>query len=42
LIFYKNGFIVFFENEKCKCVDLESLEIDGISMRESPVDFCMM
>jgi len=40
-IFYKNRFLVFFENEECKCIDLESLEIDGISMRESPVDFCI-
>ena len=41
-IFYKNRFLVFFENEECKCVDLESLEIDVISMIESPVDFCLM
>ena len=41
-MFFKNGFLVFFENEECKCVDLESFEIDGISMGEAPVDFCMM
>jgi hypothetical protein len=41
-MFNKNGFLVFFENEECKCVDLESLEIDVISIGNIPVDFCMM
>ena len=41
-MFNKNGFLVFMENEECKYIDLESLEIDGISMRESPVDFCLI
>jgi len=33
--------LIFFENEECKCVDLESLEIDGFSIHELPVDFCV-
>jgi hypothetical protein len=41
-ICYKNGFIVFFENNECKCVDLDSHDIDGISIREAPVDFCVI
>ena len=41
-LFNKKNFIMFFENEECKYIDLESLEIDGISMGEAPVDFCMM
>jgi WD40 repeat protein len=41
-MFFKNGFLVFFENEECKCVDLESFEIDGFSIGESPVDFCVI
>ena len=42
MLFNKKNFIIFFENEECKYIDLESLEIDGISMGEAPVDFCMM
>jgi hypothetical protein len=41
-IFYKNGFLVFFENDECKCIDLESLEIDEISIGEALVDFCIV
>jgi len=41
-MFFKNRFLVFFENEECKYIDLESLEIDGISIGEAPVDFCVM
>ena len=41
-MFFKNRFLVFFENEECRCVDLDSLEIDGISIGESPVDFCVI
>ncbi len=37
----KNNLLIFFENEKCKCIDLESLEIDSISFEEEPVDFCI-
>jgi hypothetical protein len=41
-MFQKNRFIVFFENYECKCIDLESLEIDIISISELPVDFIVM
>ena len=41
-IFLKNRFLVFFENYECKCIDLESLEIDIISIGELPVDFIVM
>jgi hypothetical protein len=41
-MFLKNRFIVFFENYECKCIDLESLEIDIISISELPVDFIVM
>jgi hypothetical protein len=41
-MFFKNRFLLFFENEECKCIDLDSLEIDGISIGESPVDFCVI
>ena len=41
-IFYKNGFLVFLENEECKSIELESLEIDEISIGEAPVDFCIV
>lgn len=37
----KKNLLIFFENEECKCVDLESLEIDEFSMGEEPVDFCL-
>jgi len=33
---------MFFENEECKYIDLESFEIDGISIGEAPVDFCVI
>ena len=36
----KKNLLIFFENEECKCVDLESLEIDKFTICESPVDFC--
>ena len=41
-LFNKKNFLVFFENEEFKCVDLESFEVDKISIRETPVDFCVM
>jgi hypothetical protein len=41
-IFFKNRFLVFFENEECKSIELESLEINGISMKDTPVDFCIV
>jgi hypothetical protein len=41
-MYVKNKFIVFFENTECKCIDLESLEIDIISIGELPVDFIVM
>jgi hypothetical protein len=41
-LFNKKNFLVFFENEECKCVDLDSFEIDRISIGEIPVDFCVM
>jgi hypothetical protein len=41
-MFFKNGFLVFMENEECKHIDLESLEIDCISIGEAPVDFCVI
>ena len=41
-MFFKNRFLVFMENEECKCVDLVSFEIDGISMGDISVDFCLM
>jgi hypothetical protein len=41
-MFYKKGFIVFLENDECKYVDLESLEIYEFSMGEEPVDFCIV
>lgn len=41
-IFYKKNLLIFFENEECKCIDLESLEIDEISIGETPVDFCIV
>lgn len=40
-ILNKKNLLIFFENDECKCVDLESLEIDGISIGEEPVDFCI-
>jgi hypothetical protein len=40
-IMKKNNLLIFFENEQCKCIDLESLEIDIISFGEEPVDFCI-
>lgn len=40
-IFFKKGFLVFFENEEYNRIDLESLEIDRISIGEDPVDFCI-
>ena len=41
-LFNKKNFLLFFENEECKCVDLDSFEIDRISIGEIPVDFCVM
>ena len=41
-IFLKKRFLVFFENTECKCIDLESLEMDIISIGELPVDFIVM
>jgi len=41
-MFFKNRFLVFMENEECKYIDLESLEIDEFSIGDIPVDFCMM
>jgi hypothetical protein len=40
-ILNKKNLLIFFENEECKCVDLESLEIDEFTICESPVDFCI-
>ena len=37
----KKNLLIFFENEECKCIDLESLEINGFSIGEAPVDFCI-
>jgi len=31
-------FLFFFENEECKCIDLKSLEIDGSSIGETPIE----
>jgi hypothetical protein len=33
---------VFLENEECKSIELESLEIDEFSMGEETVDFCIV
>jgi len=41
-LFNKKNFLIFFENEECKCVDLDSFEIDRISIGETPVDFCVV
>jgi hypothetical protein len=41
-LFNKKNFLVFFENKECKCIDLQSFEIDRISIGETPVDFCVM
>ena len=38
----KKNLLIFFENEECKCIHLESIEIDNISIRETPDDFCLM
>ena len=40
-ILNKKNLLIFFENEECKCIDLESLEIDKFTICESPVDFCV-
>lgn len=40
-ILNKKNLLIFFENEECKCIDLESLEIDEFTICESPVDFCI-
>lgn len=40
-ILNKENLVIFFENEECKCIDLESLEINGFSIGEAPVDFCI-
>jgi hypothetical protein len=40
-ILNKKNLLIFFENDECKCVDLESFEIDGISIGEELVDFCI-
>jgi len=41
-ILNKKNLLIFFENEEYKCIDLESLEIDGFSMKETPVNFCII
>ena len=41
-IFNKKDLLIFFENNECKCIDLDSHDIDGISIREAPVDFCVI
>lgn len=40
-ILNKENLVIFFENEECKCIDLESLEIDEFSIGEALVDFCI-
>jgi hypothetical protein len=40
-LFCKNRFLVFFENEECKCIDFESFEISSFSIGGIPVDFCL-
>jgi hypothetical protein len=40
-ILNKKNLLIFFENEECKCIDLESLEVDKFTICESPVDFCV-
>ena len=37
-LFNKKNFLVFIEKDECKCIDLESLEIDKISMRGEEPD----
>jgi hypothetical protein len=41
-LFNKKNLLIFFENDEYICIDLESLEIDGISIGEEPVDFCIV
>jgi hypothetical protein len=41
-ILNKKNLLIFFENDECKSIELESFEIDGISIREEPVDFCIV
>ena len=41
-IFNKKDLLIFFENNECKCIDLDSHDIDGISIKEAPVDFCVI
>ena len=38
----KKNLLIFFENEECKYINLDNLEIDGISIGETPVNFCLM
>jgi len=35
----KNNFLVFIEKDECKYIDLESHEINSISIGDLPVDF---
>ena len=41
-IFNKKNLLIFFENEECKSIELESLEIDEFSIKEEPVNFCII
>ena len=41
-MFHKNGVLVFVEKDELKFVDLETLSVDGISLGEAPVDFCVL
>ena len=40
-IMNKNNFLVFIEKDECKYIDSESIEIDGMSIRDEIADFCI-
>jgi len=40
-ILNKKNLIIFFENEECKSIDLESFEVDEFSIKKESINFCI-